>query len=214
MRRITPTAVQNKYLLVLLAVFFFYTTNAESQSVPLQLIERYEEVFLSVDSANQELPVRLLLEEAESYRDNNPDDAEAWIACGLIRGGYALTQSFRILGILKTVRQELETAIELNPEAIDGYAQAFLGRLYMRLPAWPISYGSEKKAQRMFDEALAINSQTKAANLYYGLLLTERKDLQQALQYLERAKAASPRPGLPNWDAVLDRDIERAFSAL
>ncbi len=214
MRKLISQYCKNSYLLVLLIVFFFYTARAESLSAAVALIEEFEEVYLTVDFEEQERPLQNLLVEAEKYRDQNSSDAEAWIASALIRSAYAATQGLKSLGMLKTARTEFEKAIELDAQAMDGYSQAFLGRLYFMLPSWPLSYGSNKKAESFLREALTINPDTMANNYYYGSYLVSKNQYQEARQYLLKAKSAAPRPELPYWDAVLLEGIESELNSI
>lgn len=214
MKSLALQGIKNFHLLAMLFLFFFYTSNAKSETESVLLIERFEKVYLEVSSDEQEQPLRELLAEAERNRDQNKEDAEAWIASGMIRSAYGATQGIRALGILKTARRDFETAIDLNDRALGGLAQAFLGRLYFILPSWPLSFGSSKKARALLEEALDIDSESMANNYYYGLFLASEDEYQEALSYLARAKSAARRPNLPNWDAVLLRDIDLAIQSV
>ncbi|MCG8414574.1 MAG: hypothetical protein MI746_10195 [Pseudomonadales bacterium] len=212
MRKLSTRPDHKIFSLVLLVVFISYTAGAESASPALAIVESFEEVYLTVDIDDQAERIEPLLNEAERYRDNNPDEAEAWFASALIRSAYAQTQGLRALRLARTSRDEFERAIELDSSALGGYSQAFLGRLYFTLPSWPISFGNDDKAEELLMEALSINSETAANNLYFGLYLITQDRYQEAQDYLNRAKAAAPRPEFPNWDAVLQRDVEGALT--
>ncbi len=212
MRKLSNRPGNKIFPLVLLVVFISYTAEAESASPALSIVESFEEIYLTVDIDDQAERIEPLLNEAELYRDNNPNEAEAWFASALIRSAYAQTQGLRALRLARTSRDEFERAIVLDNSALGGYSQAFLGRLYFTLPGWPISFGNDDKAEELLLEALSINSETAANNLYFALYLISQERYDEAQDYLNRAKAAAPRPEFPNWDAVLQRDVERALA--
>ena len=82
--------------LILVAYFcisLVSTVQAQPVSSIDQLLELYAETHLKFITDQQlEEPLLQLLVEAERIRDENPNDADAWIATGRIRFGYANTQ--------------------------------------------------------------------------------------------------------------------------
>lgn len=155
-----------------------------------QLLERYAEMHLSWDNDKElEQPLLQLLAEAERFRDANSTTAEAWIATARIRFGYANTLG--ITGFFsqsKTARNELEKAVSLDRTALNGYAQALLGLLYVGLPPWPLSFGSKKKGERFYEEALSISDSSAGNNYLYGLYLAGNKQYAEAERRLMIAK--------------------------
>lgn len=142
--------------------------SAQPLSGSLDLIERFSELNLNVPAELQKEPLEQLLEEVNQYRDQNSGNAEAWIACGLIQSAYGRVLGFGMQGLdsFKIVRTNLEKAIQLERHVLGGYVQAFLGRLYAFAPPWPISFGNEKNARELLEEALEIDADAIANNYY------------------------------------------------
>ena len=113
-------------LIGFLLATFAVPVNAQLQSHPLELIERYYEIELNIPSEEQFVPIEKLLLEAENFRDENIENAEAWITSGLIHAGFGTKQTNPLRGRseFKTAREQLETAIQLDKNSLDGYAVA------------------------------------------------------------------------------------------
>jgi Tfp pilus assembly protein PilF len=111
------------------------------------------------------------------------------------------------LGAAKSARKDLEQALALDPAALDGSAYTSLGTLYYKVPGWPIGFGNDEKAERLLRQALQINPDGIDANYFYGEFLYEQGHRAEARQYLERARAAAPRPGRELADRGRQREI-------
>ncbi|PCH63489.1 MAG: hypothetical protein COC19_00965 [SAR86 cluster bacterium] len=211
-----------------LAVFAWLITHpaqAESLSQAYKLLDNFYELdpdllfeaFGKNDMEIHEIEklIAPILEEAESYRDNNPENAEAWLVCAVIRSDYAPTQGLmKMLGILRTARDELEISIELDEKILGGFAQAFLGMLYYRMPSWPVSYGSNKKAEKSFSEALRIDGNSMANNVYYAGFLIDEKKYHRAGTFLLSAEDAATGEYSPHHLRQLRRFIERDLQSI
>lgn len=183
--------------------------------VSLELIERFHELNLNIPLEEQREPLEELLNEAQIYRDANTDDPGAWIACGLIQASYGRARGISGLGNFKDARANFETAIELDDRAFSGYSQAFLGRLYVQLPSWPLSYGSNKKALELLQTALQIDPNSGANKYYYGVYLIENEEYQEAVQYLESAKSGPPpSSNAPFWQASILKSLEEDLQSI
>lgn len=53
------------------------------------------------------------------------------------------------LSLVKEARNNLEKAIEIDPNALQGSAWTSLGALYYQVPGWPIGFGDKDKAEEM-----------------------------------------------------------------
>lgn len=105
------------------------------------------------------------------------------------------------LGLAKHARSLYEAAIRIDGNVLDGSAYNSLGVLYYKVPGWPVSFGDKAKAEELLRKALAINPQGIDPNFFYGEYLAETKRPAQAIEYLERALQAPPRPGRAVADA-------------
>ena len=112
------------------------------------------------------------------------------------------------LGLAKKARASLEAALEIDPDALEGSAYTSLGTLYHKVPGFPLGFGSDKKARRFLLQALEIDPNGIDPNYFYGEFLLDEKQFAEARKYLERALAASPRPGRPIADQGRRREIQ------
>lgn len=194
---ITKVNNMNTFRVLVIAILIMsgscYVYSA-SPSQEIYFIERVLDIYTNIPDGEQDEPAEKLLMEVKEYREDHPNEAEVWIASALARVYYAGDRSnlFRQRSLLKEARKELEKAIELNPRALDGFSQAFLGRLYGQLPPWPLSYGSRKKAEIYFKNALEINPNAKANNAYYGAFLISKDSYKEALEILNSATTLPP----------------------
>ncbi len=121
------------------------------------------------------------------------------------------------LGALKLVKQArnlFEHAIELDPDALDGSALTSLATLYHQVPGWPIGFGDDEKAGRLFQQALQINPNGIDTNYFYGAYLADRGNKANAREHLLHALQATPRPGREQADAGRRSEVEALLQQL
>ncbi len=109
-------------------------------------------------------------------------------------------------------RELLESAIAIDETALDGSAHASLGSLYYQVPGWPVSFGSNDKAEHHLKAALAINPDGIDPNFFYGDYLMSKKKYEQAAAVLAHALEAAPRPGRELADAGRRQEIKAALA--
>jgi tetratricopeptide (TPR) repeat protein len=199
-----------RHLLLLTAVLLVPAV-AMSQSLTKaeQLIEQLCEIQLNVtDKAKAEEALKLLLQDAESYRDANPEQAEAWLVTARIRAVYARSQGMSALAMAKQVKAEFEKAIALNPVAQQGMAQGYLGNVYLSVPGWPLSYGDADKGVQMMQDTLAANPDNALINLFFAQYLVAEKQYQEAQGYVNKAsEVINADAAHPLWQQLQQRNI-------
>jgi tetratricopeptide (TPR) repeat protein len=143
----------------------------------------------------QEQQFEALIADIGSALTAQPDNPELLIWKGIIESTYAgKVSGLSALGLVKSARDALETAININPNALQGSAYTSLGALYYQVPSWPIAFGSDKKARRFLTKALEVNPDGIDSNYFYGAFLYEEEDFIGAKSALERALQAPARP--------------------
>jgi tetratricopeptide (TPR) repeat protein len=148
---------------------------------------------------------------AEGFAKQHPGRPEALIWEGIIESSYAGAKGgLGALGLAKEARGNLEAALRIDPTALDGSAYTSLGTLYYKVPGFPIGFGDHDKARAMLTKALEINPDGIDPNYFYGEFLYEEGDYPKALQYLDRAAKAAPRPGRE----VADKGRQAEIAAL
>lgn len=145
--------------------------------------------------SDQKRAFEALAQRAAAFSKANPGRAEPLVWEGIVLSTYAGAKGgLGALGLAKQSRARLEAAMKIDPKALDGSAYTSLGTLYFKVPGFPLGFGNHDEARRLLREALAINPEGIDPNYFYGELLFEEGEFAEALRYLEKALAASPRP--------------------
>lgn len=198
MNRFTKT-----FKLVTLIPALFLTVAAQADVLqdikPLQ--DRWAEVNYSMDEDQKEKAFPELVKQANTVVAANPDKAEALIWRGIIKSSYAgVKGGLGAMSLAEESKSDLEAALKIDSQALQGSAYTSLGVLYYKVPGWPIGFGSDKNARKMLEKALSINPQGIDPNYFYAEFLTEERDYKAAMSYIEKAKQAAPRPDRPTAD--------------
>ena len=180
-----------------------------------ELQQRWAEINYTLPPGEQAAAFSRLGDQAEQLVERYPDAAELHIWVGIIRSTEAgASGGLGALGLVKQAKKELETALELNPLALDGSAYTSLGALYYQVPGWPLRFGDEQKAEWHLQRALAINPEGIDSLYFWGDYLHEQGRDAEARQALERALMAAPRLGRELADSGRRDDIRQLMSEL
>ncbi|WGI25435.1 hypothetical protein QEN58_19225 [Halomonas alkaliantarctica] len=180
-----------------------------------ELQQRWAEINYTLPPDEQAAAFSRLGDQAEQLVKRYPDAAELHIWAGIIRSTEAgASGGLGALGLVKQAKKELETALELNPLALDGSTYTSLGALYYQVPGWPLGFGDEQKAEWHLQRALAINPEGIDSLYFWGDYLHEQGRDEEARQALERALMAAPRPGRELADSGRRDDIHQLMSEL
>ena len=150
------------------------------------------------DSSDQQKGFEKLLEQADLRLKNNPNQAEVLIWHAIIEASYAGSLSAinpTALGYVKNAKKDLEKAIELGGDVLDGSAYTSLGSLYYQVPGWPLGFGDEDKANEYLKRGLEANPDGIDANYFYADFLIKKGEKEEAKIFLDKAKKAPNRPG-------------------
>lgn len=146
--------------------------------------------------------------QADTFAQDRPNAAEAWIWSGIVTSSWAGAQGG--LGALSKVKQakaDLEKALALDPDALQGSAYTSLAALYDRVPGWPVGFGDADKAQPLLEQALKINPTGIDTLYFWGDHLFRQGHYVQARDALNKALQAPPRPGREQADAGRRQEI-------
>ena len=150
-----------------------------------------------------------LAAQASAFTQERQSVAEAWIWSGIVTSSWAGAQGG--LGALSKVKQakaELEKALAIDPQALQGSAYTSLGALYDRVPGWPIGFGDADKAEVLLKQALQLNPNGIDSLYFWGDHLYRQKRYTEARAALQKALQAPPRPGRATADAGRRQEIE------
>lgn len=172
------------------------------------LQERWAEVNYQIEGNMQESAFEQLITEATAITTENSNSAEAWIWSGIIKSTYAgVKGGLGALSLAKDAKADLERAMDINPDALDGSAYNTLGTLYYSVPGWPIGFGNDEMAEELLLKALTLNPDGIDPNYFYGSYLISERRYDEARQYLQKAQQAPARIDRPVADAGRQQEI-------
>jgi tetratricopeptide (TPR) repeat protein len=156
-----------------------------------------------------------LLAVADGYVEQYPQEAPVLIWRGIINSTYAgVSGGLGALGYAKAAKVDLERALELDPQALNGWAYTSLGTLYFNVPGWPIGFGDDEKAEELLKKALSINPDGIDPNYFYADYLISEKRYSEAKPVLLHALEADPRPGREVADEGRIGEIDAALAEI
>ena len=179
------------------------------------LQERWAEVNYQLASNLQESAFEQLITEAANVTTMYPDSAEAWIWSGIIKSTYAgVKGGLGALSLAKAAKADLEIAISINPDALDGSAYNTLGTLYFSVPGWPIGFGDDDYAEELLTRALALNPDGIDPNYFYASYLVSESRYAEAREFLLKAQQSPMRPGRAVADAGRQMEITELLAEI
>jgi tetratricopeptide (TPR) repeat protein len=199
-------------LLSLMTTLLATSATADVNSEINQLQQRWAEVNYELRDKAQINAFADLAEDADAVIKTYPDSAAAWIWSGIIKSTYAGAKGgLGALGLAKASKHDLETAMTIDSDALNGSAYASLGTLYYSVPGWPVGFGDDEKAEELLKHALAISPATIDNNYFYASYLIYQKRYDEAMKHLELALNAAPRPGRALADSGRQQEIKLAI---
>ncbi len=201
-------------LLIVLLVFTALPARAASvEELVSRLQHQWAVAKYQTPEKAREKAFEKLAQEATAARKAHPGEAPLLVWEAIILSTYAGERGgLGALGLVKEAKRLLEEAERIDPEVLDGSVYTSLGSLYYQVPGWPIGFGDDDKAEALLKKALAINPDGIDANYFYGDYLIEEGRYAEAVQVLEHALAAPPRPGRPIADEGRRKEIEAALA--
>jgi len=158
---------------------------------------------------DQEKAFEALIKKADELVSAQPGDASLYIWRGIIQSSFAgVKGGLGALKYAKAAKADLEQALKLDDQALQGSAYTSLGTLYFKVPGWPIGFGDGDKAEELLSKALTINPEGIDPNYFYGDFLKEEKRYTEARECLQKALAAPGRPGRELADHYRRAEVE------
>jgi tetratricopeptide (TPR) repeat protein len=142
---------------------------------------------------------------------NNANNAEALVWEGIVYSTYAGAVSKLSAGSkAKHAKKSFEAAMDIDGSALSGSAYTSIGVLYYKVPGWPFSFGSDKKAEKNLKKGLKFNPDGIDSNYFYAeFLIEEKDDYVKAKEHLLKAQNAKPRATRPVADAGRQKEITK-----
>lgn len=180
-----------------------------------KLQQEWEQIKYTVTPAQQEARLARLTGEAGQLLARNPNSAELMVWHAIIESSYAGAKGgLGALSSVKSAKKDLERALDINPDVLNGSAYTSLGSLYYQVPGWPIGFGDDKKADQLLKRGLAINPDGIDPNFFYGDFMFRKGDLDTAEKYLRKALTAPPRPGRTLADEGRRKEVQQLLDKI
>ena len=168
----------------------------EVETAVQKLQQRWAEIHYGLSDDAQAKALAMLEDEADGYLARFPEAAELHIWAGIVRSTEAGAKGgLGALSLVKAARDDLETALELDPAALEGSAYVSLGALYYQVPGWPLAFGDDDKAEWHLRQALKFNPDGIDGLYFWGDYLHRQGRDSEARQALSKALEAPARPG-------------------
>jgi len=155
-----------------------------------------------------------LLTAAEARCGEQPDNADAWLSAGIIRAARAKALGISGLTELKHAKRDLERSIQIDPSWLVGYARAFLARLHLTVPPWPLSFWSNRRGTALLAQVLDDEPSSLPGNLYEGLRLKDAERFDESVRHLRIAASVHLYCECPSWQRYLQRQAVSELSSL
>jgi len=185
----------NQYMKKLIfVVFLLLFSNALFAEQVDERVSEIESVWMEVDETEKDeartYHFLQLVKDITAVVLDFPAHAEPLILKSAILLTMAQDASnFSALGLVNQAKDLLQKAVGINPKASEGSALVTLGVLYYKVPAWPIAFGDNDKAEEYLLAALKINPVGIDSNYYYAEFLLEQGEKDKAVAYLNKAIA-------------------------
>ena len=190
-------------------------TWADMQSEVQQLQQRWAQVNYQLAGKVQLTAFETLIEDAANVAKKHPDAAPVWTWNGIIKSTYAGAKGgLGALKFAKASKADLEHALDIEPQAMNGSAYTSLGTLYFNVPGWPIGFGDNDKAEELLLKALAINPTGIDSNYFYGDYLLSENRYKEAQIFLLKAQSAPKRAHRPLADTGRQKEISEALATV
>jgi tetratricopeptide (TPR) repeat protein len=149
-----------------------------------------------------------LVADVETATSAQANEAGIWVWSGIIKSTFAgVKGGLGALKYAKAAKADLEQAISIDGQVLQGSAYTSLGTLYYQVPGWPIGFGDNEKAEALLKKAMAINPDGIDSNYFYAQYLLGEKQYRKAEQHLVKAQNAKPRPQRPLADKGRQAEI-------
>lgn len=187
--------------------------DVDSDLAQMQL--RWAEINYQIEGKAKFTAFEQLVEQADKLTSANPDSAAVWTWSGIIKSTFAGAKGgLGALGLAKAAKADLDKAISIDEEVLNGSALTSLGTLYHSVPGWPVGFGDEDLARELLLKGVTLNPENIDTNYFYGTYLMDAKQYQQAKEHLLRAQHAPPRLTREIADAGRQKEIAEALAVL
>ena len=156
------------YVILYSVVFGMFSLSAQAispEALPLQ--SAWEHANYELTDKQQIDAFESLTAKADEIKKQSPQQPDVLIWRGIIYASYAgIKGGLGALSMAKTAKADLEKAIEIDDQALNGSAYTTLGTLYYKVPGWPLGFGDKTTAEKLLKNALRLNPQGIDSNYF------------------------------------------------
>jgi tetratricopeptide (TPR) repeat protein len=199
--------------LLLPLLFLSFLSQAQMTDEIKSIQSQWAQINYQIAEDDKEGAFEKLAKTATQYVVNNPQNIHALVWEGIVYSTYAgVAGTFSAGKLAKHAKKSFEKAIKIDGSVLNGSAYTSLGVLYFKVPGWPLSFGSDKKAIKNLKKGLELNPNGIDSNYFYADYLVEDDDYKQAKEYLLKAQKAAPRPTRPVADEGRQAEIKKLLN--
>lgn len=156
-----------------------------------------------------------LSKQAAAVAQRYPGRAEPLLWQGIVTSEEAsMAHLLDRLGYAKAARRLFEQAAAIDPDADHGGIQLSLGVIYYRVPGFPVGFGSDAKARKYLERAVALDPDGLDTAYFYGDFLIKEHQYARARQVLMHGLAAPMNTERPIWDQGRREEIKGLIARL
>jgi tetratricopeptide (TPR) repeat protein len=179
-----------------LLILTSHSTFASGYQDPLLAIQRDLVTAYKPDKAETIAALEALTARAQALVAAHPGQAQPLVWHGVLLGKLGGAKAnMSALGDVKQARKNFEAAEKLDPKALDWATLNVLADLYRYVPAWPLAFGNEKTAEKLYQRAIALNPTGAEPHRSYGNFLLDQQRYDEAERELRIALTAPLRVG-------------------
>ena len=183
-------------------------TDNTSISPLLSLQHKWATINYELEDEEQLTSFLQLIEQAKDLVRQSSNSAESLTWLAISQSSTASAKGgLGALDFAERAKENLERAIEKEETVLDGTALTVLAALYHKVPGWPVSFGSDKKAEKLFKRALEINPHGMDQNFFYAEYLFDEGEYKEAQAFLTRAQNAPEKANRPLADKKRREEI-------
>jgi tetratricopeptide (TPR) repeat protein len=155
-----------------------------------QFQKHWAVVNYEMEGSSQSAGFNKLMKEAKTLVSTYPQSAEPLICLGIAASSATTTENrIRALKLAKIAKRSFEHALKIDASALSGIGASYLGRLYHKVPPWPLGFGDEEKAKILLTQGVKLNPYGADSNYFMASFLYGEKEYKKALTFINRVLA-------------------------
>lgn len=196
-------------LLLAMCASISHADDAEMEPAVSDIAHRWARINYQTPAREQEKAFKELADQAGRLVAADPGKPQPMVWQAITLASYAkVSGGLGALSSVKQARDLLLAAEKVDSRTLNGSVYTSLGSLYAKVPGWPIGFGDKNLAKKYLETALKMNPKGIDAHYFYADYLADKGDYAAAVEHLQKALIAPPRPGREDADAGRLKDAQ------